>query len=244
MVKRALVVTHVEHEGPGRLRRLLERRGYELEACEPYRGQKLPDDLEPSAVVIVMGGPMGVADQNLPEFEFLQREIEFLRRRIDQGGGVLGICLGAQLLAAAAGAPVKQMARTDGQRAYEVGWSLLRFHPRDAADPLLRGVPRETPMLHWHGDTFDLPTGARRIASTEACLNQAFSLRDRQVGLQFHCEVTAPMIEDFIREDGPYAVQANGEDAIDRLRDDTRRYIEGLERIGDRLLENTLEMIA
>lgn len=243
-MKRALVITHVEHEGPGRLRRLLERRGYALEACEPYRGQELPGELEPSALVIVMGGPMGVEDRHEPAFAYLARELEFLRQRIDSGGGVLGICLGAQLLAAAAGAEVRQMTASDGRRAYEVGWSPVRFHPQAGADRLLHGLPPEAPVLHWHGDAFDIPDGARRIASTDVCLNQGFSLGDRQVGLQFHCEVTAPMIEDFIREDGPYAVRAHGEDTIERLREDTSRYLENLERVGDRLLENVLDALA
>src|SRR5437868_5852445 len=113
---------------------MLVARGYALDARETYRGDAVPAHLAPGELLVVMGGPMGVGDP-LP---FLEQEAELLRRCIADDAPVLGICLGAQLLAHAAGANVAPMTR-DGARIYEVGWAPLALHD----DPILRGVPRD-----------------------------------------------------------------------------------------------------
>src|ERR1043166_7248326 len=118
-----------------------------------------------------MGGPMGVGERDRPEYSFLRDEIELLRGCIAADAPVLGICLGAQLLAHAAGARVHPMTGgADGSGRYEVGWAPVRFH-RTEDDDVLSGLPAEAPVLHWHGDTFTLPAGARLLASTTICQN-------------------------------------------------------------------------
>jgi GMP synthase (glutamine-hydrolysing) len=187
---------------------------------------------------------MGVGDLERPGFPYLRREIDLLRRRIEEDSPVLGVCLGAQLLAHAAGARVFPMTRTGGgDRLYEVGWAPIQFHLADGAGALA-GMPAEAFVLHWHGDTFDLPDGARLLASTAVCRNQGYQLGRRLFGLQFHCETVAQDVENFLREDGPFVVQANGADGVATVRRDMSRHLAGFRDVSDRLLRNILAQMS
>jgi GMP synthase (glutamine-hydrolysing) len=237
-VKRAVVLTHEEFEGPARIADAIARVGYEIDLRALHRGNALPFDLERDELLIVMGGPMGVGDLARPEYSFLQREVDLLRQRVEDDAPVLGICLGAQLLAHAAGAAVRPMMTADGRsRLYEVGWGSVRFHG-EADDGLLEGIASEAVMLHWHGDTFDLPAGARLFASSGVCRNQGFQLGRRLFGLQFHCEASAEDIEAFLREDAEFVAKAHGEGGVDRVRRETAHHIDEFRDVGDRLLQN------
>jgi GMP synthase (glutamine-hydrolysing) len=240
-MKRALVLKHVPFEGPARMAPLLEARGYTLELRELHRGALVPRSLSEGELLVVMGGPMGVGDVDDARWPFLRREIELLERCIARDSPVLGVCLGAQLLAAAAGASVQPMKDAGGRRVYEIGWSSLRFADDALGAPPLAGLPRQAMMLHWHGDAAALPRGARLLASTEVCANQAFALGSRQFGLQFHCEVDATGVEGFLESDAELVRSAYGQGAAERIKDDTRRYIAELQLIGDRLLGNLLD---
>ena len=240
-MRHAVVLKHAPFEGPGRLSGLLAARGYAVEVRELYRGDPVPSDLGKESALIVMGGPMGVPDQDRAELGFLRQEIALLARRIEEDAPTLGVCLGAQLLAAAAGAGVGPMTGRQGERVYEVGWGLLRFHREPGAETVLRDLPEQAPMLHWHGDAFEIPTGARRLASTNICQNQAFQLRSRLVGLQFHAEPTAEGVEGFLGADGDFVERALGRGGAERIRQDTRRWMEAHRAVGDRLLENILQ---
>src|SRR5581483_4104976 len=138
---------------------LLEEAGLAVEGRSLHLGEPVPRGLPPDVALVVMGGPMGVADVGDPAYPYLADEVALLRARLDAGAAVLGVCLGAQLLAHAAGARVYPNVRPgDGTRVYEVGWAPVRFLRPD--EPALRGLGHTEPMLHWHGDTFDLPAGA------------------------------------------------------------------------------------
>jgi GMP synthase (glutamine-hydrolysing) len=190
-----------------------------------------------------MGGPMGVSDVDGEDFPFLRQEIDLLERRVRADAPTLGICLGAQLLAAAAGARVHQNTRParDGsgrsERVLEVGFADVTF---DAAEEgaLLEGIPRVAPMFHWHGDTFDLPEKARLFASTAACKAQAFRLKQRLFALQFHPEVEPGDIAGLLGIDEAYAVAACGPDAARSILSDTERLMPAFRSVGDRLLAN------
>lgn len=240
-MKTAIVLKHVEFEGPSRIAPLLVERDYQLDVRALYLGDLVPSHLGKDEILIVMGGPMGVADLDRPELPFLKREVALLESCIEQDQPVLGVCLGSQLLAHAAGAKVRPM--RDGQaRVYEVGWGPVRFH-HELNDASLAGLPREGQVLHWHGDTFELPAGARHLASSAACENQAFRL-GRQFGLQFHCEVTSNDVEAWLAADDGFVMQANGKDAFASVRRETARYIEAQYELGDHLLRNILTAIA
>ena len=237
-MKRAIVLQHAPFEGPARIAALVAAHGYEIETRALHRGDPVPAQLARGDLLVVMGGPMGVGERDRPEHSFLRDEIELLRSCIAADAPVLGICLGAQLLAHAAGARVHPMTGgADGSGRYEVGWAPVRFH-LDGDDDALSGLPAEAPVLHWHGDTFELPAGAQLLASTAICRNQGFRLGRRIFGLQFHCEVEREHVEAFLRGDADFVVLANGADGVAQLRADTARHLDPSRRVGDVLLQN------
>jgi GMP synthase (glutamine-hydrolysing) len=251
-MKAAIVLQHEDFEGPARIGHLLAARGYAIELRAVHRGDAVPEGMKGDDLLVVMGGSMGVSDADRAKYAFLDAELRLLRHCIEDDAPVLGICLGAQLLAHAAGARVYPMTDgRDGARVYEVGWAPVRFHDGESTsegiaenEHVLAGVPSEAHVLHWHGDTFDLPAGAKRLASSAICENQAFRLKRRLFGLQFHCEVDADHVDVFLRGDADYVVRANGPDGVERLRRDTARHAEDAGRLADRLLDNIVRTMA
>jgi GMP synthase-like glutamine amidotransferase len=242
-MKRAIVLTHAAFEGPAKLSPLLAGSGYTVEVRQLHRGDLVPDGMSSNDLLVVMGGPMGVGDLERPEFPFLRAEVRLLARCLEEDAAVLGVCLGAQLLAYAAGATVRPMTREDGERCYEVGWAPVRFHRTDERDPILRDLPAEAQALHWHGDMFELPVRARLLASTPTCPNQAFQIGSRMFGLQFHCEVGVENVEDFLRTDAHFVERTLGPGGAERVREDTRRHLASSWAIGERLLRNILRSV-
>lgn len=184
-----MVIQHVSHEGPGSIAAVIRDSARALRSVRVDRGEAVPgpEAVSGMAGLVVMGGPMGVHD----ELAWLEGERSLLRAAVGAGLPVLGVCLGAQQLAAALGAPVM----TGPSPEYGVGEVHLRV---DAlGDPVFGAAPTPLPCVHWHGDTFDLPDGAVRLASSDAYENQAFRVGDRAYGLQFHVEVTGALVGDW-----------------------------------------------
>jgi GMP synthase (glutamine-hydrolysing) len=212
-VRRALIFQHTPTEGPERVAVLLARREVEIEVCALYRGDPVPANLAAGDLLIVMGGPMGVGDAGDPRYPFLSDELRLLARLVSRDAPVLGICLGAQLLAAAGGASVYPNTRPgpDGalEPAREVGWGEVDFfEPRP--EPVLAGVGPRALMLHWHGDTFDLPGNVELLASSPLYAHQGFRRGAELLALQFHAEMGLdPRIEAWI-EGGARAMAAAG----------------------------------
>lgn len=179
---------HVPFEGLGIIKEWTEENGADLSATRLYAAEKLPM-LENFDMLIIMGGPMGIYDHE--EHPWLIEEKQFIRAAIDAEKTVLGICLGAQLIADVLGAEVAPGPQK------EIGWFPLH---RDPSAPQL--LPENINAFHWHGDTFEIPDGAQRLASSSACPNQGFIYQDRVVGLQFHMEITEPGIEALIEHCG------------------------------------------
>jgi GMP synthase-like glutamine amidotransferase len=178
---RVHVLQHVPFEGPARIAEWAAARGHALATARLFAGDPLPD---PAAcdLLVVMGGPMGVADED--RYEWLRPEKRFLRAAAAGPGRVLGVCLGAQLLAEALGAKVTR----NPER--EIGWWPVEIAAEARAEGPFRAFPARLEVFHWHGDTFALPPGARAAASSEACASQAFvAAGGRMVGVQFHLEL-------------------------------------------------------
>jgi GMP synthase-like glutamine amidotransferase len=233
----AIVLKHVDFEGPSRIATVLEERGCSIELRSLAHGDSVPARLTRGEVLVVMGGPMGVGDLAGNRFPFLHHEAALLRQCIADDVPVLGVCLGAQLLAHAAGAAVYPL-RIAGARRFEIGWGPIQLHP--AEDPVLAGLPREMHVLHWHGDTFDLPANAALLASSALCKNQAFRLGARQFGVQFHCETTAEDVETWLAADDGFLVKANGPNAAADIRRGTAQHMQHQDEVGGRLLRNIL----
>ncbi len=137
--------------------------------------------------LIIMGGPMSVYESQ--QYPWLTQEQKFIEAVMKANKPIVGVCLGAQLIASVLGAAVKKNAHK------EIGWFPLT--PTDE-HPIAQQLPRSTPVFHWHGDTFDLPQGALKLASSEACANQGFIASDRWLGLQCHLEVTPILVQSLI----------------------------------------------
>jgi len=160
---------------------LLRQKGHALSATHLYRGERLPAEAD-FDWLIVMGGPMGVHDE--ARYPWLASEKELIKAAIRAGKRVLGICLGAQLIAHVLGA------RVERNPYREIGWFEITRAPAAAETILALALPATAQVFHWHGDTFAIPAGARLLASSAACVNQGFIKDDRVVGLQFHLETT------------------------------------------------------
>jgi GMP synthase-like glutamine amidotransferase len=178
---RITLLQHVAFEGPGAIRDWAQTRGHDLNAVRVDRSDSLRARAAPQAL-IVMGGPMGVTDEAV--YPWLTAEKRLIAESARSGVPVLGICLGAQLLAEVMGAAV----RRNGHK--EIGWHPIEWSETARALPTFANVPATSLVFHWHGDTFDLPDGALPVASSQACRQQGFASRDgRLIGLQFHLEM-------------------------------------------------------
>lgn len=185
---RVAIFQHLACEHPGIFRDLLRQDGVESVTAELDARDPVPSPDEFDALM-VFGGPMNVDEEE--RYPWLGPETAAIRAAALGGMPVLGVCLGAQLLAKALGARVTKCQEP------EVGLLEIELTPAGAADPLFAGWPERAPVIQWHGDTFTIPAGAVRLATAPACANQAFRYGQRAYGLQFHPEVTAEMVAEW-----------------------------------------------
>jgi GMP synthase (glutamine-hydrolysing) len=184
-MKHALAVRHVHFEHLGALEPLLVAAGYVVQYLDAPTASWV--DVKPPDLLVLLGGPISVND--VADYPFLASELALVKQQLLEGRATLGLCLGAQLMALALGARVYPMEQK------EVGWSALTASEKGSHHPLRHLLFESLPVLHFHGETFDLPEGAELLASTERCRNQAFAIGSRALGLQFHPEVTAEQLE-------------------------------------------------
>lgn len=204
---------HVPFEGPASIVDWAEERGYALTGSHLYRGDPLPD-LDDFDFLVAMGGPMSVND--VGEHAWLVPEMCLIRAAIDADKPVLGVCLGAQLIARAMGATVHPA------REKEIGCFPVT---RSAGLPpgVFDGLPETFEPLHWHGETLELPLGAVRLAETQACPNQAFQLGRRVIGLQFHLESTPDSIQALTDHCADEIVGGRFQQSVETIRDSDDR---------------------
>jgi GMP synthase-like glutamine amidotransferase len=242
---KCLIIQHVAPERACTIGEALASSGVDLDTRAVHEGEDLPDDLSGFDGLVVMGGPMSaLSDKGFPT---RPAELELLVEALDRGVPTMGVCLGSQLLASAAGGSVSR-----GAAGQEIGWGPVEFSAAAHADPLFEGVPDSVPVLHWHGDTFELPPGATHIASSRQYPNQAFRVGECAWGLQFHVEVDPEAVADFVEAFGseaqaagvdPAAILAGARDQLATLdpvrRRLTRRFAElvGQSELGRQLVE-------
>ncbi len=227
---RAVAIQHDSRVGPGLLAPALSRAGFQVELR--FR-ESAPEDLD-ADLLIILGGFMSALE--IDRHPFLRAERELLERRLGLGRPVLGICLGAQLLALAAGARV--FSRPEGP--------VIGVHPvvttsEGRRDPLFRGMGDRLEVVHWHTDAFELPPRAVRLASSKNSPNEAFRIGNAW-GVQFHPEADAPTLEDWIRH-APDAVAASGRNADEVLRYDLWR-LRAVEHRNAAMLDRLVTWIA
>lgn len=200
------IIQHVDFEGPGIIPDLLEEAGYPWQIRRVFDGQALPEspELAKSSGLILMGGPMNV-DQT-ETYPWLTQELILVRRAIQEHLPVLGICLGAQIIAASLGAGVQPMEEP------EIGWFPVSGY--------LWGQMEEQQVLHWHGQRFSIASGAINLVQSKACREQAFRLGSKVLGLQFHLEVDRQGLESLIsHSQGDLNASGSWMQSPDQIRD-------------------------
>ncbi|MBD8614542.1 glutamine amidotransferase [Pseudomonas putida] len=185
-MKSALVLRHIAFEDLGSLAPVLEAEGYEIEMIEAPLHPLASLDVASADMLVILGGPIGAFDE--AQYPFLLDELELIRQRLASGKPMLGICLGAQLIARVLGANVTAMGHK------EIGFAPVTLTDAGRTS-VLAPLAQGTPVLHWHGDQFDIPVQAVRLAATDACPHQAFSVGDQVLALQFHLEVAPQALE-------------------------------------------------
>jgi GMP synthase (glutamine-hydrolysing) len=188
-MKHVLAIRHVAFEDLGTFEPMFKEWGYRIEYFDAPTGDLAALDVLAPDLLVVLGGPIGVYEED--RYPFLAAELALVKQRLESKRALLGICLGAQMIARARGA------RVFPGPTKEIGWApvtLTEAGAQSALAPLAQG----TSVLHWHGDTFDLPAGAVCLASTATYTQQAFSIGSQVLGLQFHLEACGPRLESWL----------------------------------------------
>ncbi|AII48095.1 glutamine amidotransferase [Synechococcus sp. KORDI-52] len=240
-----LVVQHVDHEDAALVGALARQRGMTLQTLRPNRGETLPDPRAcTNSIALVLGGPMSVNDRDQPDMDWLRQELDWLRAWHQQRRPVLGICLGAQLLAAAAGGSVRPLqVGAPPQQLKELGLGAIHWIADPVDEALLKGQQSSSLVLHWHGDRIQLPADATLLGSSLHCAEQVFRIGAHAIGLQCHLEIDGDALQRWIANDHDYVVSAIGPGGPDRLTRDWRRLGATLQEQGRLFFEAALDQL-
>jgi GMP synthase (glutamine-hydrolysing) len=234
-MEEVLVFQHDPFEDLGFFAEVLDKQRITCRVIQLFHGEVPAEDWERIQALIILGGPMSVDDED--RYSFLRWEKRIIRAAINDGVPILGVCLGAQLIASALGTPVYH------GHVREIGWTPISITPHGQVDSLLGYLPESATVFQWHGDGFDLPAGAIQLASSVNFENQAFRVGRNIYGLQFHLEVTPRMIARWIDERSkdlaqvPYILP-------DKILADTQSYAYTLKYYGERFLSEFIRRLA
>ncbi len=231
---RVLIVQHIPCETPGILWEVFKRKGLSAECLQTFKSQGVPEDGGGARGLVLMGGPMGVYEQE--RYPFLRQEARLIEKALKEQRPILGICLGSQLLAAVLGAKV-----TKG-KGKEIGWHTVRLTEAARTDRLWKGVESPFVAYHWHGDVFELPSGAVGLASSDRTECQAFCYGPSAYGFLFHMEVTKEVIGAMVRafagelrEEG-----ISGQEIMEKAKD----HLAPLQEVGRKVFQRWAELVA
>ncbi|MBI5236406.1 MAG: gamma-glutamyl-gamma-aminobutyrate hydrolase family protein [Deltaproteobacteria bacterium] len=229
-----LVIQHVQSEGLGLIAPLLRSRGLGHHIVRVDKGGRVPTSIAGYSALIVLGGPMGVYEGDV--YPFINAELRLIKKAIKERRPVLGVCLGAQLLAKAAGAEVYK------GEAKEIGWFNVSLTDQGRGDKLLLGLPDTFIVFQWHGDTFTTPPRAENLAGSDLFERQLIRVGANAYGIQFHLEVTEQMIKEWLAINAKEAALVKGVDP-DRIVKEAVEHIERLHRNCRAMLTRFLRQI-
>ncbi len=222
---------HVPFEGPASVEHWSTSKGHTLTGTQLYRSDLVPNP-EDIDMLVVMGGPMFICEEE--KYPWLVKEKSFIRSMVKLGKPIIGICLGAQLIANALGSTVYR------NKHKEIGWYPVNLTDNSRFSTLSDLLPKKFNAFHWHSDTFDLPEGAVHLARSDGCENQAFLYNERILGLQFHLESTATSVRQLVqncKDEIDQSVYVQSEDQILSAQSETFHQINDIMyNILDRLL--------
>lgn len=225
-MRKVFALQHIACEGLGILEGIFQDREIDYRYIRLDQGEALPsrDEIAAGALVI-LGGPMNVYEEDV--YPYLKEETELIRYGLSAKVPMIGVCLGAQMIARAAGA------RVYAGQTKEIGWYRIQLTPAASEDPLFSLVDSNTKVFQWHGDTFDLPDGAVNLASSDLFPHQAFCLNENAHAIQFHLEVDETMVLDWVWE---YREEIKSE-GIDfqKIYKDTDEEIGNLNNLGNQI---------
>lgn len=214
-----LIIKHIDVEGPGTIGDFFQNTDWEVKTLELNNQNTssfskdeisgLPENLSTVEAIILLGGPMNVYEEK--KHPFLKDEDKFLKQALKQKIPIMGICLGAQLLAKACGAKIRKATNK------EIGWYKVQLNEEGKKDYLFSGVENDFDVFQWHEDTFEIPEGATLLATSQSCKNQAFRFKENAYGLQFHVEIIDSLIQEWINEyhrNPDVAVQLKGKQML------------------------------
>ncbi len=227
------VVQHIHCETLGTIADALESQSISPQYIRPFKGEKIPDEMRESSGLIIMGGPMGVYEQD--RHPFLRQENRLIEQALKEEKPILGICLGSQLLAAVLGGEV-----TKGKKK-EIGWHSITLTKVAATDPLWIGVEPSFTAYHWHGDIFNLPKDAVSLASSALTDCQTFRYGRNAYGFLFHMEVTRKIIAEMVAAfaDALKEAAVDGQEIIRKAED----HLAGLQRIGSLVFQRWAKLV-
>lgn len=222
-------IQHVKFETPGTIIEWIEKKNYFFSTTHLYERESFPET-DTFDLLIVMGGPMNIYEYE--KYPWLKKEKAFLEKTIAEGKAVFGICLGAQLLADVL------KARVFNNSYKEIGWfPVYTIQEPESGISLLKDIPYQFTAFHWHGDTFDLPEGARLLFESEACKNQGFIYENRVIGLQFHLEMNEQTIRNVVQNCRDELVERKYIQREDKMLDRTD-FLKESKKLMFRLMDN------
>ena len=232
-MSRLLVLQHLARERPGLFAKVAKERGFTVCTFRLDLGDSLPE-LRNGDLLLVLGGPMGIRDLGTSTYPWLIEEVGLIKEALNQDVGIIGVCLGAQLLAYAAGGDVERLQdEVSHQPLVEIGWDNIFPQSLDNNCKLTTLLDHSFPVLHWHGDRILLPNTAELIASSCRCKEQLFSISSLAYGIQFHVEIDDEMVNTWIIEDQKFIFSALGTDGQSILKQQQKEF--GLKTLESRL---------
>ena len=235
-MSRLLVLQHLEREGPGLFIQIAKERGFSVCTFRLDLGDSLPKLLK-GDLLLILGGPMGIRDIGNSNYPWLIKEVDLIKEALNQEVGIICICLGAQLLAYAAGGDVEVLKEEiSNDPLAEIGWLPIFSQSVDKDNKLSTLLVNPFPVLHWHGDRILLPKNTKLIASSGRCEEQLFKIGSSAYGIQFHIEIENHMVNSWIEEDKKFIYAALGKDGQSILKKQQKEF-------GNKTLEARLEFL-